>query len=846
MAKMFDCTEMREAMARLIRHYAATTELGTEAIFDRVRSELPKMEPPLSNEEMENAIVAFNLKTEADAKKALKEMSGDKTLTASQKAAVTEAAAAVEAAEQEQKPSRKRMTKVEAIQKTRKAAAKMQAENRASPHTMRNLAQRIARLVVPDIETRAELVEAVHAELAEFAPPGWTVRDTMDAISGYGDFRKLNKEEMAVKLRDLKGQMQQVAKLEDMIEKGQAPLKTGIERRAPSDEERRLIHEVNEAKKKLNIPEGDPETQLATTLQTRKKRLSNQIADLEHQIATGRKATTEKVTPPTDAQAEELIRRRDELKAEFDRAFNVKGEKDAKRIAELRQQIADVEQQIATEQIPAPPGKKPDTRSPEIQELSKELAERRASARRIRTLKEAIESMREQLRTSNPKLPVPRAVKVARERVQRLIFEKSRLRSRLDRMIEKQAPWSLGDYLSLPNHIWKSLQATMDASFIGRQGAINLLSGRFKLAARSFMAQFRAFRSDDALARHTESIMNRPNGPIYKQAGLEIADHAEEFESRILEKFRVATGIAFADRAFVAAGNQMRADLFDTFYESMGGNVTKNEAKHIARMVNDMTLRGTMEPGVAKFLNNFLFSARALKARIAWLSGAPIWRAPTRRTRNLALRQYGRFLIGATTVWLLAKMLGMLGSDDPRSSDFLKIKAGDTRLDMFGGLTQFIVAPVRTITGKTVNREGKVVALRGEDRPYAGREVSDVIFDFARSKLSPGASFAMDAVTGKEYGGTPFDARRAILSRSIPLSLQQLWEIGQEEGVPKTAMVSALSLLGVGVNQYEKDGMGKGAPLPNAIIRMFGGTPNQKETPKKKSSFKPTFDMSVK
>ena len=55
--------------------------------------------------------------------------------------------------------------------------------------------------------------------------------------------------DFSVQLRDLRGQMQQVGKIEDMAA-GEAPKKTGVERRAPTDEERRLIKLVNEAKKK--------------------------------------------------------------------------------------------------------------------------------------------------------------------------------------------------------------------------------------------------------------------------------------------------------------------------------------------------------------------------------------------------------------------------------------------------------------------------------------------------------------------------------------------------------------------------------------------------------------------
>ena len=44
----------------------------------------------------------------------------------------------------------------------------------------------------------------------------------------------------------MKGEMQQLAKLEDM-QAGEPPLKTGVERRTPTEAERQLIKAVNDA-----------------------------------------------------------------------------------------------------------------------------------------------------------------------------------------------------------------------------------------------------------------------------------------------------------------------------------------------------------------------------------------------------------------------------------------------------------------------------------------------------------------------------------------------------------------------------------------------------------------------
>jgi hypothetical protein len=82
----------------------------------------------------------------------------------------------------------------------------------------------------------------------------------------------------------MKGELQQIAKLEDMAE-GQPPLKSGMERRTPTEAERKLIKLVNDAKYKFQVPIEDPETQLKSALDTLKTTYRNRISDLEDRMA---------------------------------------------------------------------------------------------------------------------------------------------------------------------------------------------------------------------------------------------------------------------------------------------------------------------------------------------------------------------------------------------------------------------------------------------------------------------------------------------------------------------------------------------------------------------------------
>lgn len=148
------------------------------------------------------------------------------------------------------------------------------------------LVRKLARQFVEDgISDRNELIDAVHGVLKEIQPE-MTRREAMDAISGYGEFKMLSQEEVNVTLRDLKRQMQNVAKLDDMLS-GKPPLKTGLQLtdESPSQELRRLVAEVNKAKNEFQVPVTDSLRQLKSALDTVKTRLANRITDYETKLA---------------------------------------------------------------------------------------------------------------------------------------------------------------------------------------------------------------------------------------------------------------------------------------------------------------------------------------------------------------------------------------------------------------------------------------------------------------------------------------------------------------------------------------------------------------------------------
>lgn len=238
------------------------------------------------------------------------------------------------------------------------AADRIKAKIAAGESDISGYVQQIARKFVENgITDRTKLLDAVHNVLKDIDPE-MTRRDTMDALSGYGKYKQLSKDAIDVTLRDLKGQMQQIAKLEDMAS-GKAPAKTGVEHRSPSDEERRLTQQVEAAKKEGGYVVTDPETQLKTALASAKTRLRNSIADLEKQIATKEKIVKTQRSIQYDEEAINLKTRRDELKKQFDEIFGKPGMTDEARLKAWKSRTAKRIDEISTKLAEGDFSKKP-------------------------------------------------------------------------------------------------------------------------------------------------------------------------------------------------------------------------------------------------------------------------------------------------------------------------------------------------------------------------------------------------------------------------------------------------------------------------------------------------------
>jgi hypothetical protein len=165
------------------------------------------------------------------------------------------------------------------------------------------------------------------------------------------------------------------------------------------------------------------------------------------------------------------------------------------------------------------------------------------------------------------------------------------------------------------------------------------------------------------------------------------------------------------------------------------------------------------------------------------------------------MKTMGTYLgIGLMTM-AIAKAAGGQVEDDSRSSDFGKIKVGNTRFDMWAGLSQTSVLLARLAMNETKSTSGDVKVL-GEGYKAANR--GDVLLRFLRSKASPTAGTITDILVGKDFNGNDVTVSQEILKSVIPLWTGDIAKIMQDpQGGAGVATAAGLaSFLGVGVQYY--------------------------------------------
>ncbi len=756
------------------------------------------------------------------------------------------------------------------------------------------------------ITEREELFNKIH-DVLKAEMPDHTRRDTMKAISGYGEFKPLDPDVILTKFRDFKGQILQIAKYEDLIATGRAE-KTGFERQSPSDEERRLAKLVEDAKRKYGIETVDKDRLLKSALDAVKTRLKNQIKDLEYQIETRKKIVPVKHDIKRDAEARALEKRRDELKADFEAIFGKTHITDEQRLnAALKiteKSIAEYYRRIKEGDLSGMTATSTPLKSALLdmmrgrrEELRQEYKHLKDLANPKKTPEEiALRSLKTRLRNEAKKYsemldnlnfePKPKRERNIDAEGQKLQDERDRIKKNYQEaskisgitseeaanivrfsktVAETKANLEAGgnrfeygaarvafekyiehlkgrddtishmarrradefkttyqdhkakavydvikDSIQTLSDTSISLVASLDNSFIGRQGLKVLMTHPtvwWPAARESFRDIRKVLGGQDAHAALMADIYSRPNclNGAYDTAKL-IPKTEEQFPTSMPERVPYAGRMFKASQtAFEGAAIRMRTDLYDLLSktaEEAGQNVTdKIWIEDVGRVINSLTARGAWgkrgEPAIVRVI---LWAPKMLKANLDVLTahgaGAGLETGFARKEAALNLLK----IVGSTAVLLaMAAAMGADVEDDPRSTDFGKIKVGDTRFDVTGGAASIITLAARLLSGSYKSASTGLIHNYGTK--YAARTRWDAFIDFLTNKTSPPARVVVDMLKGKNWKGEPFTWSGAAYQALTPISIQNAIKLKDEASADRVLGVIA-DFVGVNTQSF--------------------------------------------
>jgi hypothetical protein len=644
--------------------------------------------------------------------------------------------------------------------------------------------------------------------------------------------------------------MQQISKLED-LQNRQPPLKTGVERRIPSDEERRLIKQVEEAKRKYGIQSVDPATQLKSSLDSIKTRLTNQIADLESQIASREKIVKVKSKIAYDAEANALKAKRDSLKKQYDLIFegpkktpeqialqslktrlkneetklidklkNLDFSKKDKQVIELDPEAAKLKaaHERAKENynvVAKASGTVTKEEAATIVELSKATAEARTAMEQggdrlaYGAARVAFEKYADSLK--NGKQTIPQMIK-SRVLEAKATFGENKAKAVMD--LFKDTITTISD-----NAI--SIVASVDDSFLGRQGLNTLMTHPSvwgPAAKASFVDIYKTMVSKhggeavrDSLLADAYSRPNYLNGS-YTIAKL-IPKTEEQFPTSLPERLPLGVGRVFkaSENAFLNSGVRMRINMFDLIQETakkQGKDVTdKVWIKDVGTLINSVTARGDLgKLGQGGAIRLVLWAPKMLKGNwdvlTAHTGGTGL---QTPFARNQARTNLLKIVGETAAIVAVANALSPGSAEtDPRSSDFLKIKVGNTRFDISGGKGSIITLLARAITLKSKSTvTGKTTPLNSGK--YGAKTLFDVGIDFLVNKTTPLARTAVEISKGKTYAGTKPTVGSVAYGLTTPISIQNFVQnfYGPDKDGSVAAVVgSIVDIVGINANTY--------------------------------------------
>ena len=416
-------------------------------------------------------------------------------------------------------------------------------------------------------------------------------------------------------------------------------------------------------------------------------------------------------------------------------------------------------------------------------------------------------------------------------------------------------------------------RAMLDMSVVGVQGGKFLRSHPIKGVKIGWKAT-KAFFKQNASDALVAEIANHPyfedfknsGGHIYAMNGLE-GDAPEDFraveQGAPLPNGKVITadmipGVKRSSRSFAGFLNKAALELYSDMVEAAGANgagATAEQKKLLADFVNISLGYGYGKKNVVKKLSlipavidAIAWAPRKAVAELKYatlhplltnwagtrkheISGKEIWAVDKAIGRQYLRYTLGSLAFGACIV-LLAKLFNGDDDDDrniwsdildPRSSDFGRIRIGNTSWSVFAGNEMVWRLFARLYTGQT-----KTNGI-AKDYKYYGVEAA---LDYLRGKLNPLLGAAVDYKMDKNFVGEKLSEKSAwelANDYALPLTASALYEnFANNPDDPLAAIFNAIpTFFGMTSHTYERDPLARVVKQGDEAVRIARSSGDQ-------------------
>ena len=414
---------------------------------------------------------------------------------------------------------------------------------------------------------------------------------------------------------------------------------------------------------------------------------------------------------------------------------------------------------------------------------------------------------------------------------------------RAKQMYEQKSPTEKTiEVFSKSINIPRAIMASLDYSAPLRQAIIATIAHP-KISSEALKFMFEASANEKIYNRWLDDVHKSPRWDIAEKTKLSITDpeslHVKEMEEAFqgapyAEKIPIAgEGIRASERAYVGYLNKIRWDLFNMYadrFEEMGKTFDNNPElyKGLSSFINSATGRGGMKglESASPILNWFLFASKLISSRLNMLGLSDV---PNLAVRGATFGRYGidygfytklpkevrieaakdmlKFVaVGISTLLLIKSLSNLTDGNievetDPRSSDFGKIKSGNTRWDIWGGFQPYARVATQVVLGQrktTTTREIQELDGKGA----FGQTRLTPLATFARGKLAPVPATIINLSSGRDAGGQPIDFKKEGLKLITPLIVNDLIQGVKDQGVKALFTVGVPSAFGVGVQTF--------------------------------------------